>query len=148
MNKLGLIEKTLNKVEVEQLFEDESILFGDTNGVPYYRVVELFGEMAAVFIEKNQKYDGYLKPGADYNSWGDCTISYLYRTGFMKVATEHNISIAKQRHFNSPGGQLIDKYFEERYRRMEEQDEADGKKAEERKAKRATSRANKQQLTP
>ena len=30
---------------------------------------------------------------------------------------------------------------------MEEQDEADGKKAEERKAKRVTSRAQKQQLT-
>ena len=41
----------------------------------------------------------------------------------------------------------IDKYFKERYRRMKEQDEADRKKAEERKAKRAAARAKKQQLT-
>lgn len=145
--KIGIIEKMLNKAEANKLFENEAILFGETNGVPYYRVVELFGEMAAVFIEKNQKYNGYLKPGTDYNSWGDCTISCLYRSGFMKIVTEHNITLAKQRHFNSQGGQLIDKYFEERYRRMEEQDEADRKKAEERKAKRAAARAKKQQLT-
>lgn len=71
----------------------------------------------------------------------------LLKPGFLKVVSEHNYFIALQKHKESNGGQLIDKYFEERYRRMKEQDEADRKKAEERKAKRAAARAKKQQLT-
>lgn len=99
-----------------------------------------------------KKYNGYLTGGLDYNSCGACTekrplLSYLLKPGFLKVVSEHNYFIALQKHKESNGGQLIDKYFKERYRRMKEQDEADRKKAEERKAKRAAARAKKQQLT-
>lgn len=150
--KAGIIEKMLNKTETNELFENEAILLCGQNAIPYYRVVELFGEMAAVFIESNQKYNGYLAGGLDYNSCGACTeerpmLSYLLKPGFLKVVSEHNYFIALQKHKESNGGQLIDKYFEERYRQMEEQEEADRKKAEERKAKRAAARAKKQQLS-
>ena len=92
------------------------------------------------------------KDANGYNSCGACTekrplLSYLLMPGFLKVVSEHNYFIALQKHKESNGGQLIDKYFKERYRRMKEQDEADRKKAEERKAKRAAARAKKQQLT-
>mgnify|MGYP000000842266 FL=1 len=150
--KIGIIEKMLNQTEANELFENEAILLCGRNAIPYYRVVELFGETAAIFIESNQKYNGYLTGGLDYNSCGACTekrplLSYLLKPGFLKVVSEHNYFIALQKHKESNGGQLIDKYFKERYRRMKEQDEADRKKAEERKAKRAAARAKKQQLT-
>ena len=71
--KIGIIEKMLNQTEANELFENEAILLCGRNAIPYYRVVELFGETAAIFIESNQKYNGYLTGGLDYNSCGACT---------------------------------------------------------------------------
>lgn len=115
--KIGIIEKMLNSTEANELFENKAILLCGQNAIPYYRVVELFGETAAIFIESNQKYNGYLTGGLDYNSCGACTeerplLSYLLKPGFLKVVSEHNYFIALQKHKESNGGQLIDKYFE------------------------------------
>ena len=141
------IEKTLNKAEAEELFDNEAILLCGQNAIPYYRVVELFGEMAAKFIEDNQRYDGYLKGGLDYNACGACTkespmLSYLLKPGFLKVVSKHNYLISLQKHKESKGGQLIDLYFEERSRRIDEQDKATRKKSKERSTKKATNKTS------
>ena len=39
-----MIDYTLNRQQADELFDCEAILFGKSNGVPEFRMVELFGE--------------------------------------------------------------------------------------------------------
>ena len=61
--------ETMNKDQAVELFHDEAILFGTTDAIPEYRVLELFGDVAAEFISRTLKYDGYMKAGTDWNGW-------------------------------------------------------------------------------
>lgn len=140
-----MIDKVLNKAEAVELFEKEAILFGTSDVIPFYRIIELFGEEAAVFFSENIKWEGYLKGGEDWNAWGACTdespmTNYLYRAGFLKLVTEHNYQLVIRAHSESEGGRIFDKYWEERNRRIEEQDAEEERKRAERRAKRAAAK--------
>ncbi len=139
------ITKVLNKAEAEALFEKEAILSIDCDVVPFYRAAELFGEEAAEFIYRNMGYD-YFSLGRDYSGLGACTnerpfVEYFYKRGFLKLVTEHNYWIIVKAHRESEGGHIIDKYKEERSRRIDELDAENERKRAERKAKRAAAKA-------
>lgn len=129
-----LIEKVLNKTAAIELFEREAILFGQSDAVPFYRAVELFGEEAAIFFDKNIKFGGYLEGGRDYNTWGACSderpsTNYLYKAGFLKLVTEHNYLLVVKAHKESEGGHILDRYGEERRKRVEKKANCAGAKA-------------------
>lgn len=113
-----MITQTLNRAEAEALFQREAVLFG-RDAVPEYRVLELFGEVAANFISRTLKCDGYLKGGTDWNAWGSCEpgrpmIHYYHLSGFLKIVAEHNYILSLELHKGSKGGALSDKMWEER----------------------------------
>lgn len=68
-----MINRLLKKEEAEALFEKEAVMMVDRNGVPYYRVIDLFGEQAARFIARHQSHDGWLQAGRDWNGFGECS---------------------------------------------------------------------------
>ncbi|MDE5589045.1 MAG: hypothetical protein K2J60_07865 [Acetatifactor sp.] len=141
-----MIEEVLNKAAAVELFESEAILLGQSDVVPFYRAIELFGEEAARFLDENAFIDGYVNCGVDWNGMGACSVerpftSYLYKFGFLKVVTEHNYLRVIKAHKESEGGHILDRYSEERNRRLEEREAEEERKREERKAKRAAAKA-------
>lgn len=130
----------LNKDAAVELFEREAILMGQSDVVPFYRAVELFGEEVASFL------DGNVKAGTDWNGMGACSeerpfTRYLYKDGFFKVVTEHNYLRIIKAHKESEAGNILDRYEEERSRRIDERDAEEERKRAERKAKRAAAKA-------
>ena len=116
-----MLTETLSREAAEQIFRKEAIVMGGSGaeGIPQYRIVELFGKSAADFMEKNIKTDGYLKGGEDYNAVGAASvdrpvITYLYKAGFFKVVAEHNYLITLEKHRASKGGAIVDACRKER----------------------------------
>ena len=139
------INYTLNRQAAEDLFEDEAILFGEINGVPEFRIVEIFGEWAGVFVEQNLSFGGYLEGGRDWNGWGDCgqerpMLHYLYRRGFLKIVSEHNYRLTLQAHRSSEAGKVVDHLWQLRREAQEAADREEERKRAERKAKRDAAR--------
>lgn len=144
------IEHTLSRAQADALFDANSILFGLSNGVPEYRIVEIFGEWAGAFVEGNIMNGGHLISEADWNAWGSCTterptIHYLYRAGFLKVVSEHNYRLALAGHRASEGGRVVDALWQARRERIAAQDAVDERKRAERRAKRAATRKAKEE---
>lgn len=144
------IKTTLNKEQAAALFDNEAILFGDCNGIPEYRVVELFGEWVGAFIENTLSLDGYLAGGKDWNGAGACSedepfIHYFYRSGFYKIVSKHNYRLTVQAHRASEGGRIMDAQWNIRHERMEAAEREEDRKRAERKAKREAARKAKQQ---
>ena len=141
-----MINEVLNKDAAVELFEREAILMGQNDVVPFYRAVELFGEEAASFLDGNAFFDGYVKAGTDWNGMGACSeerpfTRYLYKAGFFKVVTEHNYLRIIKAHKESEAGNILDRYEEERVRRLDEREAEEERKGAERKAKRAAAKA-------
>ena len=133
-----MIDKTLNKAETIELFEKEAVLFGTNDAIPFYCVVDLFGEEAAAFFDRTINFGGFLEGGSDWNAWGACTDErpitfYLYSAGFLKMVTEHNYLHVIKAHKKSESGHILDKYWEECKRRIEEADAEEEQKQAERK---------------
>lgn len=146
-----MIDFALNRQQADELFDNEAILFGKTNGVPEFRMVELFGEWAGAFFEKHVHYNGYMIGGEDWNAWGNCTperpmLNYLYRSGFLKIVTEHNYRQSLANHKASDGGRVVDVLWQERSERIAAQDAEEERKRAERKAKREAVRRAKQEV--
>ena len=62
--------------------------------------------------------------GKDWNGTGACSedrplMEYLYKSGFMKIVSEHNYLLICKEHRNSEGGRLIDQIFHERSKRLD-----------------------------
>lgn len=147
-----MINYTLNKEQAENLFNTEAILFGKRNGIPEYRIVELFGEWAGSFIERNIGYNGYLTGGDDYNGWGDCgpdrpMLHHLYLPGFFKVVSEHNYRLTLGGHRASEAGRFVDSLWKRREEALEAAEAEEERKRAERREKRAAARAAKQTAT-
>lgn len=145
-----MIDYALTRQQAEDLFTAEAILFGDRNGIPEYRIVELFGEWAGAFFEKHVHYNGYMIGGTDYNARGDCSpekpmLRYLYRSGLFKIVSEHNYRIALNNHRSSEAGRVVDALWQARKEAMEAREAEEERKREERKAKRAAARKAKEE---
>lgn len=147
-----MIDYALTRQQAEDLFTAEAILFGDRNGIPEYRIVELFGEWAGAFFEKHVHCNGYMIGGTDYNAWGDCSPEkpmphYLYRPGLFKIVSEHNYRIAMNNHRSSEAGRVVDALWQARSEALEARETEEERKRAERKAKREASRKAKQTAT-
>ena len=139
------IDYTLSRQAAESLFDAEAILLGENNGVPEFRVVEIFGEWAGTFLDKHRHFHGYFEGGRDYNGWGDCgpdrpLLFHLYRRGFLKVVSEHNYRLTMQAHKTSEAGKVVDRLWEIRREAIDAADREEERKRAERKAKREASR--------
>ncbi len=141
-----MIDEVLNKAAAIELFESEAVLLGQSDVVPFYRAVELFGEEAAAFFDRNVSLEGYMEGGRDWNGMGACSMErpfteYLYKAGFLKLVTEHNYLRVIKANKESEGGHILDRYSEERSRRLEEAEAEEERKRAERKAKRAATKS-------
>ena len=119
------MNKTINKTEAMEIFEKEAILLGSEDVLPFYKAIDIFGEMAAAFINDNMGYEKYLKGGVDYNALGACSESrpimyYFYKAGFLKLVIEYNYLLSIQEYKNSKGGSIFDKYMEQRSKQLNE----------------------------
>ena len=146
-----MITTPLSKEAAEQLFTEEAIVMSGTGaeGIAQYRIVELFGEPAAAFMERNIKAEGYLIGGKDYNATGAASIDrpmiyYLYKAGFYKVVAEHNYLLTLQAHKASEGGSIVDALWRKREQDLAEKEAVEEAKRAERAAKRKAAREAKE----
>lgn len=80
-------QETISKAKAAQLFAENAVLFGLTDGVPKQVAIKLFGTAAVDFAERMQS------PGAVSNGYGigDYTAFYLTEYGFYIAATYCNV---------------------------------------------------------
>ena len=74
---------TMNKSQVDALFQREAVLIGSADVVPEFRVAALFGDDAAKHGQRQGNRNGY---GA-----GGYTLMYLTYRGFLAAASFHNV---------------------------------------------------------
>lgn len=146
-----MIEETLNAAQTDALFSREAVLFGPySEGVPAYRIAELFGEKVSAWAEGCMHYGGYLGSGKDANGYGSCTednpmINYFPKTGFQKIVGYHNYRVTVQRHRESAGGAVVDAIWKAREERLAAKDAEEERKHWEKREKRAAARKAKQE---
>ncbi len=80
-----------NKTQVDQLFQKNAVLIGDTDGMPRYRAMELLGEEAVKCVVNAGSRCGF----CDVYGIGNHGVFYLTRRGFQAAATYVNIQEIK-----------------------------------------------------
>lgn len=115
----------LSRQAAIDLFEKEAALFDSTNGIPEYRVMELFGEWAISYFENNRGWKRIFECGEDWNTWGSGNrkrpfIHFLYRQGFFKIVSEHNYRLSFAAHRESEAGKIIDILHQKQDEQLEE----------------------------
>ncbi len=80
-----------NKEQTDLLFKQNSVLFGDVDGMPRYRAMELFGEEAVSCVVNVGDRCGFY----DVYGIGNHGIVYLTHRGFRAAATYVNIQEIK-----------------------------------------------------
>lgn len=130
-----MIEKPLNREETEQIFKREALCFGCIDAIPQYRVIELFGEHIAYFMEENMKYNGLLDIGRDYDGIGSGTeerpfLTCFTKEGFIKIVSEHNYSYSIAAHAESDAGRLADELSRKTIERIDRIDAEDAAREE------------------
>ncbi len=83
----------VNKDRATALFEQNAILFGNSDGVPEQTAAELLGEAAVDFAFKLESGRGLLWNG--YGN-GSHTAKYLTLRGFLTACTYNNVSILER----------------------------------------------------
>lgn len=129
-----IITKPLSREEAATIFAENAVFLGKADAIGAHRMVELFGEPAARWIERNTHHGGYLIPGTDYNASGSCApddpcLDYYYLSGFLKVVSNHNHRLQVSAHIQSEGGAIWDDVWEERCARLAAQDAQDAAEA-------------------
>lgn len=80
----------LSKAKVEELFNQEAMLIGNNDGVPFFRAVALFGKAAAEWGKKAGS------PGWNVFGVGEgaAGLAYLNKEGFYRAASWANVQQA------------------------------------------------------
>lgn len=94
------ILKTLSLQQVDELFDKEAICIGDKNGVPVYRVAEIFGREAVDFSRRlsdpQNKYGSKIeKSFRSYGIGETYSLDYVTKKAFRIAATYHNIDVIR-----------------------------------------------------
>lgn len=141
------INYAMNQMQAEKLFAAEAVFMYSADVVPEYRVIELFGDDMARWLDFCCRHEGYMKGGRDYNCGGDASdvIRYFYKAGFYKIVSKANHARLLQSHRDSEAGKLVDKVREEREQELRRQDAEKNRRLHERRAKRAAAKAAKEQ---
>lgn len=144
----AIIKETLKKDQITELFEQESFFLYSQDVIPEYRVIELFGESFAEWLDQCCVHEGYMKPGADYNEDGagiGQMKKFFYLSGFRKIVSKHNSEIMRELHSQSEAGKIIDQIVQRNIEELDRLDREDERKREERRKKRAAAKAKKEQ---
>lgn len=82
----------LNKKQVQNLFDQEAVLLGTTDGVPLGRAVALFGKDAVDHAQ-------HLSAGVHMNGYGvgGYTLPYLTLRGFQAAASFNNVQLLREK---------------------------------------------------
>ena len=141
------INYTMNLAQANSLFDAEAVFMYSADVIPEYRVIELFGNDMAAWLDSCCRHDGYMKAGRDYNYGGDVseTIRFFYKSGFYKVVSKSNHRLLLHAHRSCDAGKLADAIMEERIRELARQDAEAECKKKERRAKRAAAKVAKEQ---
>lgn len=141
------INYTMNLAQANSLFDAEAVFMYSADVVPEYRVIELFGDEMAAWLDSCCLYEGYMKAGRDYGAAGDVgeMIRYFYKSGFHKIVSKFNHRLLLHAHRASDAGKLADAVFEERVRELNRKESEEERKRAERRAKRAATKATKEQ---
>lgn len=136
--------KMLTREEAKDLFKKNAMMINKNDDVvPFYRAIEIFGEEAAVFLADNLLHSTcYIEYGSDAGGCGK-DLHYLYESGFLQVALNHNILLQEKVYAKSESGRLWRKLWKEEIKRREEKEKEEKRKAAERKAKREARAAEK-----
>lgn len=140
-----LITKPLSKAEASAIFAENAVFLGGSDAIEIHRIVELFGEQAAIFIEENARYGRCMDNDLHLDGFGtldDPLVAYFYFPGFLKVIAEHNLRLQLVAHRQSEGGAVWDRLWEERCKRLAEQDARDEAELEARRQKRRKKKAD------
>ena len=119
-----MITETLNKAQVNALFDKEAILFG-CDAVPEYRIAELFDTQVLAWEIGSDSKNSYLKDQEDVlwvDTLGPTYLRAFTRSGFYKIATMHNIFLNEKLHRASEGGLVVDALWKERIDRLNKLD--------------------------
>lgn len=141
------INYAMNQMQAERLFAAEAVFMCSADVVPEYRVIELFGDDMARWLDSCCVHEGYMKGGRDYNYGGancDSMIRVFYKEGFYKIVSRANQAQVLQMHRNSEAGKLADQVMEERVQELRRQDAEHERKLQERRAKRAAAKAERE----
>ena len=116
------IIKTLDRENALEIFNQEKIFFHSGDYIPKYRIVELFGEQIAQWIDDNTKYQGYLVGGADYNVTGaggkEPYLTYYSLAGFLKIVSHHNYLITLDQENQSKAKPILDQIDKARCKKL------------------------------
>lgn len=135
--------KTLTKEEAVALFKKNAILLNpNMDVVPFYRVIDIFGKEAALFLAENMLCSSQsMEYGSDIGGCGE-NIDYLYESGFIQVVMNHNILIQEKINAKSESGQFWNQLWKEECKRRNEKDKEEESRRAERK-KREAAKADK-----
>ena len=150
------IKEMLTKAQAVELFEKEAALFGrgfypesSTEGIPMYRVGDLFGLWALDVYEKDRGLDKIFQRGRDYGliaaAYQDFALEVLHLNGFLIMAGYHNRRIAHENRLNSGGGRYLEALDKARRAKLDAEAAEEYRKLEERAAKRKAARKAKQE---
>ena len=67
-----IITKPLSREEAATIFAENAVFLCKADAIGAHRMVELFGEPAARWIERNTHHGGYLFPGSEDNATAAC----------------------------------------------------------------------------
>lgn len=144
----AIITQTLKKDQIRELFEQESFFMFSQDVIPEYRVIELFGESFAEWLDSCCSFEGYMKGGSDYKLCGDGSdrmMRYFYLPGFLKIVSKHNEKILRELHSQSGAGLIVNQIYDRKREELDRLDREEELKREERRRKRAEARAKKAQ---
>lgn len=83
---------TINPAELRELFMEEvAIQDGNTYGVPAYRVRQLFGDKAFMYLYEHRRS----RDTMSCYGCGDYQCGYVTYEGFKIAATYHNVEIIR-----------------------------------------------------
>ena len=151
------IKEMLTKAQALELFEREAALFGkgfytgsDPEGVPLYRIGDLFGPWALDLFEKDRSENTVFQRGRDCGLVGGAAyegfcFEVLHRQGFMQMVAYHNRRIAYENRLASEGGRYLEALDKARKAKCEAEQAEERRKLEERAAKRKAARKAKQE---
>ena len=85
----------MNKAQTTELFQREAVLFGDRDGIPEKKAVEILGKEAVAFTHRMESVE---KRGYYFGGYGNGPFTAMYMTlAGLYIAVTYNNVTALQR---------------------------------------------------